>query len=338
MTGSPAAAAPQPQGLIAGFDAGQSHTRCRLALPHPAAGVVLAEGEGPGVCHLAAPDGPERFRAALQLSLQSALERLPAEAQAQAGPEPLLAAAIGASGIEQGTAVQEEGRRLAARALQLPLERLEVTGDERTALHGAFAGGAGILVISGTGTIAVGQDGQGRSHRCGGWGWLLDGAGSAMDIGRDGLALSLRMADGRSPDSDLRRALWQALDLGVDDPQAPQRIKTLVVQPQFGAAGFAALAPVVNDLARRGDAEAAAILEANAAALAAMVVAVAAALELQNPAVVTSGGALRHLEGLHQRFAQRLQEGLGGAHLVDPQGDACAGALQLAQQLADQAA
>ncbi|MEA5474496.1 N-acetylglucosamine kinase, partial [Synechococcus sp. CCY9201] len=164
MTGSPAPV-PSP-GLIAGFDAGQSHTCCRLARPDPASW-ILAEGEGPGVCHLAAPDGPERFRAALQLSLQSALERLPAEAQAQTGLQPLLAAAIGASGIEQGTAVQEEGRRLAARALQLPLERLEVTGDERTALHGAFAGGVGILVISGTGTIAVGQDGQGRSHRCG---------------------------------------------------------------------------------------------------------------------------------------------------------------------------
>ena len=87
-----------------------------------------------------------------------------------------------------------------------------------------------------------------------------------------------------------------------------------------------------------GDAGAAEILEANATALAAMVTAVAAALALQNPAVVTSGGALRHLEGLHQRFAQRLQERLGGAHLVEPQGDACAGALQLAQQLAERAA
>ena len=311
-------------GLIAGFDAGQTHTTCRLA--DRLSGVTLAEGEGPGVSHLAAAAGPEKFAAALRLSLEAARQALPAARH----QDRLAAAAVGASGIEAGSAVQQEGLELAAVALALPPQRLVVTGDERTALRGAFPNAAGIMVISGTGTIAVGRDGRGREHRCGGWGWLLDGAGSAMDIGRDGLALSLKMVDGREPVSGLGEALWQALEIDPLDPQAPQRIKALVVEPGFGAAGFARLAPVVDQLAEQGDARAGAILVHNAEALAAMVAAVAAALTLRHPPVCALGGALLHLAELRRHFADLLARRLGGHALVSPGGDACQGALQMA--------
>ena len=315
-------------GLLAGFDAGQTHTTCRLA--RVGDGQVLAEGEGPGVCHLAAPDGEQRFRQALRGALAAAIDRLPgggADAR-------LRAAAVGASGIEQGSAVQERGQVLAAQALGLPPQRLWVSGDERTALHGAFPDGAGIVVISGTGTIAVGRNAAGQEHRCGGWGWLLDGAGAAMDIGRDGLALSLRMADGRRPDSPLRPALWQALGLEADTPDAAQRIKALVVTPAFGPAGFARLAPVVQRLASAGDRDASRILQRSAEALTEMVAGVAAALGLEEPAVCPMGGALEHLEGLRRGLATGLAAALPGAQLQSARGDACAGALHLAARLA----
>ena len=309
--------------LLAGFDAGQTHTTCRLAVGD---GVPLAEAEGPGVVHLAAACGPQRFTAALRESLEAARARLP-EAWL---PVPLAAAAVGASGIEAGSPVQTQGLTLAAAALGLPSDRLVVTGDERTALRGAFPDGPGIVVISGTGTIAVGSDGEGRHHRCAGWGWLLDGAGSTMDIGRDALALSLRMADGREPDGPLREAIWHVLGLDPQDPGAPQRIKALVVDPAFGAAGFARLAPELNRLAGQGDARAAAILVQNAEALAAMVAAVAAALDLRAPPVCALGGALLHLGELRRPFAALLAKRLEGHPLVSPDGDACMGALQLA--------
>jgi phenylacetic acid degradation operon negative regulatory protein len=224
--------------LLAGFDAGQTHTTCRLA--DRQSGAILAEGEGPGVSHLAAAEGRQRFAAALGQSLEAARQALPADRR----QDFLAAAAVGASGIEAGSAVQQEGLDLAAEALALPVQRLVVTGDERTALRGAFPDGPGLVVIS---------DGQGRHHRCAGWGWLLDGAGSTMDIGRDALALSLRMADGREPEGPLREAIWQVLGLDPQDPAAPQRIKALVVDPAFGAAGFARLAPELNRLAEGGD-------------------------------------------------------------------------------------
>jgi phenylacetic acid degradation operon negative regulatory protein len=311
-------------GLIAGFDAGQTHTTCRLA--DCFSGVALAEGQGPGVSHLAAAAGRQRFAAALRQSLQAARQALPAERRL----DPLAAAAVGASGIETGSAVQQEGLELAAEELALPAQQLVVTGDERTALRGAFPDSAGIVVISGTGTIAVGRDARGREHRCGGWGWLLDGSGSAMDIGRDGLALSLRMVDGREPTSGLLNALWQAMEIDPQDPQGPQRIKALVVDPGFGAAGFARLAPVVDRLAQQGEAQAGAILANNAEALAAMVAAVAAALDLNSPPICALGGALLHLSELRRQFVDKLIRRQGVNTLVSPAGDACQGALQLA--------
>jgi N-acetylglucosamine kinase-like BadF-type ATPase len=138
------------------------------------------------------------------------------------------------------------------------------------------------------------------------------------------------MVDGREPSSGLVEALWQALEIDPRDPQAPQRIKALVVEPDFGAAGFARLAPVVDRLAQQGDARAAAILARNAEALAAMVAAVAAALDLQAPPVCALGGALLHLVELRRQFAAKLARRLGRNALVSPDGDACQGALQLA--------
>ncbi|WP_216902346.1 BadF/BadG/BcrA/BcrD ATPase family protein [Synechococcus sp. CCY 9618] len=317
--------------LIAGFDAGQTHTTCRLAVAGDGGrlGAVIAEGDGPGVCHLAAPDGPARFGDALRESLVRARAHL-VDARQPAGTAALVAAAVGASGIEQGTAVQEQGLALAAAALGLAPEQLVVTGDERTALRGAFGGGPGIVVISGTGTIAVGRDAAGREHRCGGWGWLLDGAGSAMDIGRDGLALSLRMADGREPIGPLRAALWDALDLDPADQGAPQRLKALVVAEGFGPAGFARLAPVVDRLAAGGDAGAAEVMARNGEALAALAAGVARSLDLAAPEVCPMGGALTHLRQLQLPFERSLRRLLPGSRLVPAAGDACQGALVMA--------
>ena len=346
--------AERPAGLIAGFDAGQTHTTCRLA--EAGSGRVLAEGQGPGVSHLAAPEGPQRFQAALRDSLAAALAQLaagddhsehgsPSAPSSSAGSggtmdvaSPLVegtlaAAAVGASGIEIGTAVQRQGLVLATAALGLPPARLWVGGDERTALRGAFPDGPGIVVISGTGTIAVGRDGQGREHRCAGWGWILDGAGSAYDIGRDALALALRMADGRLPKTPLHRRIWQALELDPEDPEAPQAIKTRVVQPGFVPAGLAALAPVVEALAAEGDAEATGLLHRHAEALVDSVSGVAQALQLQAPPVAALGGAITHLHIFRSLFRGVLLRCHPEARLQAPAGDAASGALAIAREL-----
>ncbi|MEN9766282.1 MAG: hypothetical protein RLZZ32_242 [Cyanobacteriota bacterium] len=307
--------------LIAGFDAGQTHTSCRLAwLTDSATLVPCGEGQGPGVSHLGAPGGPERFEAALLQSLQAA--GLPAGRN-------LSAAGIGASGIEAGSSVERQGQALAARCLQLPSDRVWVSGDEVAALGGALGLAPGVLVISGTGCIALGRNGAGQTHRCSGWGWLLDGAGSAMDIGRDGLMLSVQMADGRLPESALRTQLWSALGI-----QSAQELKAKVVASDFGPAGFAQLAPLVDGQAAAGDPRAQAVIERSATALAQMVCTIQRKLQLQEPAICGVGGALSHLRTLRRAFETELHRLCPDAHWQEPAGDACDGALQQAAQAA----
>ena len=312
--------------LIGGFDAGQTHTRCRLLRVEPEDDTTQGEGDGSGVCHLDAAGGEARFQAALRSSLDAALQAagLPLNSR-------LDAAVVGASGIEHGTTLQQRGQRLLSKVLALPPTQTLVTGDERTALHGAFPAGAGIALISGTGMICLGRDQTGREHRCGGWGWRLDGAGSAFDIGHQGLQLSLRMADGRIAETPLRRQLWDALGC-----TSPAEVKALAAGSALEVAALARLAPLVHAEATRGDTQALEVLARSATALAEAVTAVAQALSLQAPAISAQGGAITHLPRFRDLVSDQLDQQLGRWHWSDHGGDACDGALSLARGLIKQ--
>ena len=313
--------------LLAGLDAGQTSTRCRVSQWTGSQWLIVGEGSGPGVSHLAAAGGVERFQQAVRSSVSAALAASHGDALETAANK-IDAVVIGASGIEQGTPLQDQASALLADALAVAPHQALATGDERTALRGAFPDGAGIVVISGTGTICVGRDGNGLEHRCGGWGWRLDGAGAAFDLGHHALQLSLHMADGRLPDHPLRRTLWQALGC-----HSSVEVKATVVQPNFGPADLAALAPHVDIAASEGLEDAQRILDRSAEALVAMVNAVATALQLTNPAVVPHGGALLHLPCFRATVDQRLTERMPQARWCTAAGDACDGALQLARDL-----
>jgi N-acetylglucosamine kinase-like BadF-type ATPase len=89
----------------------------------------------------------------------------------------------------------------------------------------------------------------------------------------------------------------------------------------------------VAALASAGDADALAILRRNGEVLAAMVAAVAAALDLAAPAVCPMGGALDHLPDFRAAFREGLITTVPGSRWTEAAGDACAGALALAKEL-----
>tara|TARA_B100001175_G_scaffold235700_1_gene202091 strand:+ start:11240 stop:12178 length:939 start_codon:yes stop_codon:yes gene_type:complete len=306
--------------LIAGFDAGQTSTRCRISQWDGTSWKICGEGSGPGVSHLAATGGRERFLHAVRCSAANALGT-------SASCE-LDAAVVGASGIEQGTRLQASACQLLAETLQLPLARVNVTGDEYTALRGAFPDDEGIVMISGTGMICLGRNVQGQEHRCGGWGWRLDGAGSTFDLGHQGLQLSMAMADGRLPDHQLRQDLWKQLSCAT-----AEQVKAQVVQPECDSARIAALAPIVVEYAAAGYAEAEAIVTRSATALASCAGTVARALAMDHPRLVGHGGGLTHLHHFRQAVERAVQKDIGAMRWVRASGDACQGALSIALDL-----
>jgi len=141
-----------------------------------------------------------------------------------------------------------------------------VLNDVDAAQIGAFAGGPGILILSGTGSMAWARDAAGRSYRVGGWGETIGDEGSAHWIGRRLLGLVSQSIDGRAAPSPLVGAVFEHLQLDRTDPV--NALEGWVSRLRSLRSGIAALAPVADLLAAAGDAGAVAILEQAAEELA----------------------------------------------------------------------
>jgi N-acetylglucosamine kinase-like BadF-type ATPase len=131
---------------------------------------------------------------------------------------------------------------------------------------GALAGRDGINIVAGTGSIAYGEYAQ-RSARSGGWGELFSDEGSAYWLARAGLALFSRMSDGRVARGPLYELLRQSLRLHDDLDVCA----AVYGPPPLTRSGIAALAPLVAQAARSGDARARGLFDAAAQELADMV-------------------------------------------------------------------
>jgi glucosamine kinase len=106
-------------------------------------------------------------------------------------PQQVTRACIGAAGAASADVVATI-RRIVA---EIVSAEVVVTGDMEIALEAAFASGAGIIVIAGTGSIAYGRDAQGNVVRAGGWGFAVSDEGSAHWIGRNAVAAIFRALD-----------------------------------------------------------------------------------------------------------------------------------------------
>lgn len=89
----------------------------------------------------------------------------------------------------------------------------KVVSDARIALEGAFSGGAGSILISGTGSIMFGKDRFGNIHRVGGCGRLIGDEGSGLTIGRKGLNILSKYFDGRAEPTLLTQKVSQVFGI-----------------------------------------------------------------------------------------------------------------------------
>lgn len=115
---------------------------------------------------------------------------------------------------------RETERRNLLRALEGEgiADEVRVVTDADIAMEDAFGDGPGILLISGTGSVAFGRGPTGDFLRCGGWGPVCGDEGSGAWIGRRALSVVTSSHDGREPETRLVGAVLTALELEeVDD-------------------------------------------------------------------------------------------------------------------------
>jgi N-acetylglucosamine kinase-like BadF-type ATPase len=146
---------------------------------------------------------------------------------------------------------QERTREMIAPVLGEAAAILEVDHDGRAAFAGGLAGGPGVVLIAGTGTLCFGRDKTGREWRASGWGSLFGDEGSSYWIAIQGVRAALRGCDGRAPATSLGELLFPML--GVT---GPEHLLSSARSDRWTRSELAALAPVVIDAAQQGDAAA----------------------------------------------------------------------------------
>lgn len=285
--------------------------------------VGIADSSGRELLRKTGPAGivdPRRPAATAELLIE-----LIDEASAEAGfHRPAEALCAGLAGV--GNAAERE---LVESALSQAgvATRVAVISDGETALYGALEGGPGILVVSGTGSVAYGRAEDGRIQRCGGWGKYIGDDGGGYEIGRSGLRAALLGLDGRGPDTILLPTL-----LGVLGLTAPEEIPPWIARAEKSE--VAMLAMHVLRASDQGDQAAREIVAEAALDLAAHVTALVQRLGPWSspPRVVLHGGVAN--DPIFAPYVARVIEASSGpVRMTRSAADAVTGAIEYARAL-----
>ncbi|MBZ0305808.1 MAG: hypothetical protein K8I82_07045 [Anaerolineae bacterium] len=238
--------------------------------------------------------GREASAALIQQKIQEALQ------DANFLPEQIQAAAIGIAGAAKEYAADWQVKivqEIAPSALVVPSSDVEI------ALVGAHGQREGILVMSGTGSVAYAVNAAGESRRVGGWGYLMGDEGSGYGIGNRALRAVVRAYDRRGAETSLSSAILKMLHL----PDLYQLVVWLYNTETPRPPEVAKLAPLVLEHAEAGDTVAQEIVNWGADELALHVRALIELLHMNNPAIAFGGSLLTHPNPLSLALYKRLQ-------------------------------
>ncbi|MFN2460429.1 MAG: BadF/BadG/BcrA/BcrD ATPase family protein [Candidatus Velthaea sp.] len=294
--------------LVAGIDGGQSSTTA--VVMNESAEIVGRGVAGPSD-HVDEPADSRRCADACE----SAVARALADGGWDAGTR-LDAVVAGLSGYDG---------RLHGAAPDFECARVRFVHDAPIALAGAIARRPAVVVIAGTGSVAYAEDAAGGSVRVGGYGYVFGDEGSSFALARAALAHAMALDDrGR------RTGLGDAALAYFDRPTLRALARAFYIK-EVDRPQLAAFARVVFDAARLGDAEADALVEDAARALASLA---AIALERLGAGaamvpVAFTGGMTANAH-VRDRATAHVREIAPNAQVVEPAREPAAGAALLA--------
>ncbi|HET9264474.1 MAG TPA: BadF/BadG/BcrA/BcrD ATPase family protein [Vicinamibacterales bacterium] len=297
---------------VLGIDAGGTKTVCQLADGH---GTLVAEVRGPGA----------NLQAAGELHVEKVIHDLMDEAIGDRDVRP-AAICLGIAGVDrQDDAAIVRGimKRIGFKA------RVLVVNDALVALEAGIPGQPGVVIISGTGSIAYGRNRDNEAARAGGWGYVLGDEGSGYWIGRAALRAVLRASDERGPRTALTPLLLR--HFGVSQAQS---LLHEVYHTNLKPSAIGALARCVQQAFGEGDQVAIGILRSAADELEGSGLSVSRRLGLLGQAFefVLSGGIFLAVPWLKDELQRRLPVSARGSSVRLLDREPAAGAVALALQ------
>ncbi len=172
--------------------------------------------------------------------------------------------------------------------------------DTDNAISTALKGENGTAVIMGTGIVAFGVL-EGKAHRAGGWGYMLDKGGSAFCYGSDALNCAYEYLDGRGESEMLLKLAEEKMNMPLKE--AVSRIY------DGGPVFVASFAPVVFEAYKNGDKTAESIIDRNSYEAAKVIAAACGKSAQKRENVVILGGLCKQREILLPFISKYLGEG-----------------------------
>jgi N-acetylglucosamine kinase-like BadF-type ATPase len=257
-----------------GIDGGGSRTRALLCDAH---GQIIGQGLSRGTNPRTSSAGE------LKAHLQEAI----VQATRSIDCSKILAAHFGLAGA--GDARTRAKIQAIAEELLSEETTRTIGHDLEIALVGGLGSNTGIVLVAGTGSACYGRTCDGRSTKCGDWGDLVDDVGSGSWIGLRALQVCVRQTDGRLPESSLKKAVMGFLKIEHMDA-----FKARIHDSGLSRSERAQLAPIILDLASKGDEVSLAIVAEGVDALSSCVFITSRQLGIKSPTVLLAGGLLQH--------------------------------------------
>jgi glucosamine kinase len=216
--------------------------------------------------------------------------------------------------------------------------KISVCGDEEIALDAAFPGGAGVLVVAGTGSNIIGRSRNGQVFHVGGWGPAIGDEGSGFWIGRRAVNAACNAYDRGQPTQLLDRLMhyWSASSIS----------EMVTIANAKPGPDFSLLAPLITHAAGEGDPVALRVLnEAGRLLAEATLIAYRKAqaaeedaevldplLDAPRPCIAFTGGILRHTPQVRRGMIAALRGFLPTVKIIEEPVDPVLGAVWRARR------
>ncbi|HLS10172.1 N-acetylglucosamine kinase [Lentibacillus sp.] len=193
------------------------------------------------------------------------------------------------------------------------INRVIVENDALSVLLGETNHSPGVILISGTGSIAFAHDGMGHYARAGGWGHRLGDEGGGYWIGKEAIRAILKMLDGRGPETVLSNLVLNHFQF-----EKYEQLYNWVYGPNYTIHDVGKLSTIVEEANQLGDPVSKSILDRAVSELYCLVSAVVKRANISDEPfkLLFLGGVLQNSEYVKRELIYKVKDDMTDVDII----------------------